>query len=107
MQQLSRDTVAARGRAMRKRMKFTQPNKFTRGPTVMRSQRRSASAWRRPWRPIMGRSPNARREAPETARCRRQIGWRSAAVAALLEPVLHLPVVSCYSPARLHTSYQV
>ena len=29
MQQLSRDTVAARGRAMRKRQKFTQPKKLT------------------------------------------------------------------------------
>jgi hypothetical protein len=28
-----------------------------------------------------------------------------AAVAALLKPVQLIPVASCYSPARLHTSY--
>jgi hypothetical protein len=30
-----------------------------------------------------------------------------AAISVLLEPVQPIPVASCYSPARSHTSYQV
>jgi hypothetical protein len=78
MQRLSRDTVAAGGRHVEAEEVYAAEEVRAEGRQADGGASEGARAhWRRPWRPIRGRSPNARWGAPSAGHCRRRLGWRS------------------------------